>query len=294
MMEIIDAHHHLWDLESKNYPWLCDEGGWAPPELRQSYLLEDFVADGEGLSIAKSVHVQAEFDERRPVEETAWLQSIADRDDSGGFPHGIVAYADLSNPDVEATLEQHRAYPNVRGIRQILNWRESSPLAIASRNYLADDVWRRQFSLLRRHDLSFDLQLLHDQMPAAVEFLRAHPDTTIIVDHTGMPIERDEPSLESWQRGMQLLASRENVHVKISGLGMSAVGFDVDAIRPLVLQTIEWFGVERCLFASNFPVDRLGVGYRTLWETFDQLTQEMSVDERRALFHDNAARLYRV
>lgn len=293
-MDIVDAHHHLWDLDMKSHPWLCDEGGWAPAELRQSYLLDDFRTDGEGLSVVKSVHVQAEFDETRPVDETAWLQSIADHPDSGGFPHGIVGYANLSHSDVEATLEAHLAHPNVRGIRQILNWRENSPLAMTDRNYLADDTWRHHFALLHRHGLSFDLQLLHDQMPAAAEFLRAHPNAVIVLDHTGMPIERDEESLASWRSGMQLLAELDNVHVKLSGLGMSALGFDVDAIRPLVLQTIEWFGVERCLFASNFPVDRLGTDYRTLWTTFDDFTQDLSESERRALFHDNATRVYRL
>ena len=298
-MQIIDPHHHLWDLERHDYPWLRPETPHPAGDLTpicRSYRLDDFLADAAGLELVKSVHLQAEIDRRDPVAETAWLQAVADAPGSRGFPHGIVAFADLADPRVEATLERHCGHANVRGIRYLLNYEAGEPLYCATErdDWLRDPRWRQGYALLANYGLSFDLQIFWQQMEDALDLARTFPDTQIILNHTGMPRKRDRDYVEAWRNGMRTLAAAPNVAVKISGLGMFHHDWTAELIRPFVLDAIEIFGTDRCMFASNFPVDRLHADYHAIWQAFDRMTADFAPAERRALFYDNAARFYRL
>jgi len=298
-MKIIDPHHHLWDLDRFHYPWLAEPvehiaGDYTA--IRRSYRIADFLEDAKIQDLVKSVHLEADFDHNDdPVKESAWLQSLADDPGAGGFPHGIVAYADLSARDVEDVLVRHCRYPNMRGIRQALNHAPEARLCFAERGDLMTDArWRAGFALLESFDLSFDLQVWPWQMDDAVRLARDFPNVLIILDHTGMPIYRDEGGFKRWRDSMRALAGLFNVAVKISGLGMFDHHWTVETIRPFVLETIELFGVERCMFASNFPVDKLMSSYDDLWRSYAVITAACSANEQRRLFHDNAARYYRL
>jgi predicted TIM-barrel fold metal-dependent hydrolase len=297
-LRIIDAHHHLWDLNVNHYPWLTDArreiliGDPAP--IAKNYVLPDFLDDAKNQKVAKSVHLEAGHSGADPVLETAWLQKIAENPGSGGFPHAIVAHANFAAPDVQRTLERHCEHRNVRGIRHILNRHPNPILNFADRDYLHDPSWRHNFPLLKRFNLSFDLQIYPAQMADGAALARENPEIQIILNHTGMPIERTNEGFAEWRAGMQGLSAFSNVAVKISGLGMLDHHWTEDSIRPFVLATIDIFGVDRCVFASNFPVDRLMSDYDTLWNAFKAITAEFSESERAALFHDNAARLYRI
>jgi predicted TIM-barrel fold metal-dependent hydrolase len=298
-MQIIDPHHHLWDLDRHAYPWLRPETPHPAGDLTpicQSYRLDDFFADAAELELVKSVHLQAEIDRSDPIKETAWLQAVADAPGSRGFPHGVVAFADLADPKVEATLEQHCRYANMRGIRYILNYEAGQPLYCATErgDWLRDPQWRQGFGLLAKYGLSFDLQIFWQQMADALDLARTFPDTQIILNHTGMPRKRDRDYVEAWRGGMRTLAAAPNVATKISGLAMFHHNWTAEVIRPFALDTIDIFGIDRCMFASNFPVDKLHADYRAVWQAFDQITADFSPDERRKLFHDNAARFYRL
>lgn len=290
---LIDPHHHLWDLSLYHYPWLEARPHPDPlASIRRTYLLDDFLADTRNQHLVKSVHVQAEIVPDQAAAETAWLQAIADEH---GFPHGIVAFAPLHDPQVAALLEAHAAHRNVRGIRQLLNWHEQPSKSQADRpDYLTDARWQAGYALLERHNLSYDLQAYPVQLPDAARLAGRYPDTPMIVNHTGMPFERHADALRVWRTGMRLLAQRPNASVKISGLGMSDPHWTVDTLRPLVLETIDIFGVDRCMFASNFPVDKVYSSYDELFDAFKAITAEFSDGERRALFHDNAQRIYRL
>jgi predicted TIM-barrel fold metal-dependent hydrolase len=298
-MQIIDPHHHLWDLERHDYPWLRPETSHPAGDLTpicQSYRLDDFLFDAAELELVKSVHLQAEVDRRDTVAETAWLQAIADAPGSRGFPHGIVAFADLADPKVEVTLERHCQYANLRGIRYILNYEAGEPLYCATGrgDWLRDPQWRAGYALLGRYGLSFDAQIFWQQMADALDLARAFPETQMILNHTGMPRKRDPDYLEGWRNGMRRLATAPNVAAKISGLAMFHHEWTPEVIRPFVLDTIDIFGTDRCMFASNFPVDKLHADYSAIWAAFDQITADFASEERRALFHDNAARFYRL
>jgi predicted TIM-barrel fold metal-dependent hydrolase len=120
------------------------------------------------------------------------------------------------------------------------------------------------------------------------------PGIPMLLNHTGLPVRRDPVYLDAWRAGMRALAERPNVAAKISGLNMFHHDLTNEIIRPFVLDTIDIFGVERCMFASNFPVDKLHADYASIWQAFDQITADFSEPDRRALFHDNAARFYRL
>ena len=205
----------------------------------------------------------------------------------------MVAYADLSLPDAEAFLEGHCRYANVRGIRQMLHE------AMVDSNHprpslMGNPVWRKNFKLLKKYDLSFDLQVYYPQMEQAGELAAEHPDIRFILCHTGQPSRRDADGLAGWRRGMRLLSEMPNVSVKISGLGMFDRRWTIDSIRPFVLDTIEWFSAYRSMFASNFPVDGMAGPYAALWKAYSVLTESFSDDERRRLFSENARRIYRL
>ena len=294
---VIDPHHHLWDLGRNKYPWLQErplaprlEGDIRP--IAEDYLLKDYLSDVRNHNVVKSVHVECGWDPSNPVGETEWLQGMADKH---GFPHGIVARATLDAPDVEQVLEGHARHKNVRGIRHAINWHPDPAKTYVNRaDLIRTDAWRRGFGLLGRYDLSFDLQLYPAQMADAAALAHAYPDVLIILNHAGMAVDRNEEGIRLWRRGMQELAGAANVVVKISGLGTVDPDWTVESIRPFVLQTIEAFGVSRCMFASNFPVDKLFSDFDTLYAAFREITAPFSAEERRMLFHDNAARYYRL
>jgi predicted TIM-barrel fold metal-dependent hydrolase len=295
-LPIIDAHHHLWDLEHGRYPWL--QGPMAKrsfgdfSKIRRSYRIEDYLADTKNQNVVKSVHLQAEYDHTDPVAETRWLQGVAD---AHGFPHAIVAFADLAAPGLGALLEQHCRYRNVRGIRQLLNW-HPDPLKTftASPDIIASAAWQGGYRLLREFGLSFDLQIYYGQMEEGYQLAKRFPETQIILNHTGMPADRTPEDVAGWRRGMKRLAEAPNVACKISGLGMVDLTWTVDSIRPFVLDAIEAFGVDRCAFASNFPVDSLFSSYDAIFDAFKAITRDFPAGDRAKLFHDNAARLYRI
>lgn len=273
-LQVVDPHVHFWDIDTHHYPWLAKPGvsfvGDAR-ELAHNYVVADLVRDADeagGLEVLKVVHVEANHDPADPVEETRWLQSLADdaREHEGragrGWPNGIVAAADLSRPDAPEILAAHAAFANTRGIRQILNVHANPLYDYVGRHYLRDNTWRRHFALLARHRLSFDLQLYPSQMEEAAALARAHPDIPIIV--------------------------------KISGLAMFDHEWTVESLRPYVLQTLDTFGVERAMFASNFPVDRLFGSYGALWRAYADIVSGASESERAALFRTNAEKIYRI
>jgi len=294
-MSIIDPHHHLWDMEKIRYPWLEEEdktaffGSYAP--LARNYLVEDYLADSHQQNLKKSVHLQAESDHENPLAETRWLSGVAEQHD---IPCAIVAYADFTNENIQSVLEQHCEFERVRGIRQILNFHQDPMLSYTERNLLEDDEWRKNFGLLSRFDLSFDMQLYYQQMAQAARLATRYDQTRIIINHTGMPVEREKEGIEGWRAGMRVLAACPNIVVKISGLGMTDPKWTIESIRPFVLETIEIFGAERCMFASNFPVDSLFSSYDTLFDAYRSIVSDFSVSEQSMLFHDNAERYYRL
>jgi predicted TIM-barrel fold metal-dependent hydrolase len=294
---IIDAHQHFWDVERNHYPWLHATepipfryGDYRA--IRRTYLPGDYHADAGPHRIVKTVHVEAEWNPADPVGETRWLEEIARRH---AVPSAAVAQAWLDRDDAATVLAAQAAHPIVRGVRH-------KPRAAASAadvragapGSMGDPAWRRGFALLEEHGLSFDLQTPYWHLYEAAELASAFPRTTIIINHTGLPADRSDTGLAAWRHAMRAVAACHNVAVKISGLGQRGLPWTLDANQPIIRDTIEIFGVERSMFASNFPVDKLVGSFDTIFSGFRRAVADLPLADQRKLFHDSAARIYRL
>lgn len=296
-LPIIDAHQHFWDLERNYLPWLCDEpmipfryGDYSA--IRQNYLPEDYRRDTANYRVVGSVFIETEWDPKTPVDETRWVHELAERE---GLPSVMVAQARLDQPDLEEVLEAHCAFPRVRGIRHKPRAAPSpNEVVTGAPGSMGDSAWRRGFARLADHGLSFDLQSPWWHFQEAADLAATYPDTQIIINHTGLPADRSEAGIQGWRDAMSVVARQPNVAVKISGIGVPDLPWTADLNRRVVLETIECFGVERCMFASNFPVDSLVASFATLFDGFMTITESLGETERLKLFHDNAVRLYRM
>jgi predicted TIM-barrel fold metal-dependent hydrolase len=294
---IVDAHFHLWNPEHNYHPWLCDEppipfryGDYRP--IRRSYLPEDYSRDSAAFDVSASVYVEAEWDPADPIGETRWISAIADEH---GFPDVVVAQAWLDRDDVEEVLATQASFSRVRSVRHKPR-AAPTPEAVRPRaeGSMSDERWRSGYALLAEHGLDFDLQIQYWHLHEAYELARDFPRTRIILNHTGLPADRSEAGLAGWRRAMRRLAQAPNVVVKISGLGQPGTPWTVDANGSIVLDTIDIFGVDRCMFASNFPVDSLVAGFDTIYGGFMRIVEHLPLSDRRKLFGENARRIYRI
>ena len=299
-IKIVDAHHHLWDLNNKDtkYSWLMVTEGEAffgdYAAIRKNYLLEDYIEDTKNQNIIKSVHVQAEHDDDKPVNETAWLQNLADTH-SSKLPNAIVAFADFSKNNVSELLDAHQEYKNTRGIRQILSYNKDEPkYSHATEDFMKNSTWVENFKYIRNRNLSFDIQIYKHQMEDAVNLANKYNDILFILNHTGEPCYQSKEYIESWEQNMKKLAKCENVVAKISGLGMFDPNWTIDSTRIFVEKTIQIFGIERCMFASNFPVDKIFNSFDTYWNSFKEITKHYSENDKKLLFSSNAEKYYRI
>ena len=294
---IVDAHHHLWDLGLAKHPWIVPDPKEEmvfgdPTPLYRNYLPADLEADAAGLDLAASVHIEAGWDRGDPVGETRWLAKLKE---NSRLPTVAVVHAPLDNPRVEAILEQQAAFPFVRGVRFIVSWHEDPKKRFVQRpDYMRDAQWLAGFAALERYNLSFDLMLYPGQMADAASLADRFPDTTIIVNHAGSPVDRDAAGMASWRDGLKRLAERANVRLKISDLVAYDHDWTLDSLRPVVLDCLAAFGTDRAMFASDFPVAGLHAGYREMHAIFGSVVAELTDAEQRRLFCDNARRDYRI
>jgi len=296
-LPIIDAHQHFWDLEHNRHPWLQD----LPPipfrygdytALRRNYLPADFRRDCGEHRVLKAVHVEAEWDPQDPVGETRWVSALAA---AHGIPNAIVAQAWLDRADVAAVLAEQAAFPLVRGVRHKPRAAASPGGVVAGApGSMGDARWRAGYALLEGHGLHFELQTPWWHLAEAVDLARAFPGTRIVLNHTGLPADRSAAGLAGWAAAMRAFAACPNAAVKISGLGIPGRPWRVEDNAPIVREVIATFGAERCMFASNYPVDSLVASYDTIMAGFKAIVADRPHAERRALFHDNAARIYRI
>lgn len=291
-LPFVDTHLHFWDLERFRYPWLADF-----PELASDYLPGDLLADAAGRLPAALVHVQAEVDHALdPVLETEWVAGLADALGPALPPLAHVAYADLRDAGLDRLLERHRAHEVVRGIRQEVWFDPASTRADVPReNMLADPAWAAGLARLPAHGLSFDLLAWPHQLAQAADLCAAVPDLQVVVDHTGLPPAQEGADLQVWREGLRRFAEIVPRSVlKLSAMAFVAAPWTVETVAPRVREAIEIFGADRCMFGSNFPVDRSGASYDGLWSAYEQIVAEASPAERSALFSETARRTYRI
>lgn len=295
-LPIIDAHHHVWDLALKRHPWLVGEpirfryGDYAA--IRKTYLPDDYRRDSARFNVVGTVYVEAEWDPTDPIGETRWVHDVAER---CGLPNAVVAQAWLDRDDAAHVLAQQAAFPLVRSIRH--KPKSATRRQDAKRGAPGSmdcPKWRAGYALLARHGLHFDLQTPWWHFDAAADLARDFPGTTIIVNHTGLPADRSAEGLAGWRAALERLARQPNAALKISGIGVPGQRWTPDLQAPVVRDAIRIFGVERAMFASNFPVNSVVATFDEIFGGFLEITRDLPEDARRRLFHANAAHVYRV
>lgn len=291
---IVDTHLHLWDLDQFEYPWLADDGA---EDLHWDYLVDDWVNDSAAVDVAATVHVQAEMSHATdPAEETAWLASLEAHRPSDPVPTVCIGYADLRAPDLDDVLDRHQRHSLFRGVRQEAWFDPNSARADVPRHNLLDDAaWVAGLDRLSSRQLSFDLLVWSHQLTQAASIFAEKPELAVVLEHTGLPIDSDAEQRELWRSGMRSFATKvPHAMLKISALRFVSATWSLPDLAPVVKEAIEIFGPHRCMFGSNFPVDRPAISYHQLWSGYDSMTADLSNDERTMMFTANAARTYRI
>jgi predicted TIM-barrel fold metal-dependent hydrolase len=285
---LVDSHVHFFDLQepSLHYSWLqpdvreLDPIGPVGALQAQRYWAEDFLAESRFSDVQAVIHVDAGSDQPDPVAETRWIQAFHDR---LGVPQAHVARCDLARPDAQTIIDRHREYPVLRGVRDL-----------RYDGYLTDAAWERGFSCLADTGLVCCMDPLLEHMSHAATLIEAHPAIPVCIDHASYPRRRDADYFRAWREGMHAIARNPNAVVKISGLGMVDHQWTVESIRPWVLACIGEFGVERSLFGTNWPVDRLYSSYTDVAAAYREIVSEFTVAEQHALLAGNARRIFRL
>jgi predicted TIM-barrel fold metal-dependent hydrolase len=242
--------------------------------------------------VAKSVYSQVNVAPGEEVAEVAWVQSLADRH---GFPHAITGFANLADPDVASTLDRQLEHPNLRGIRQQLHWHENPLYRFAPRpDIMNEAAWRRGLREVANRGLVFELQVFPSQMADAARLARDFPDLTLVLMHAGMQHDRSAAGLAAWRSGMDALAACPNVATKLSGLGTFEHRCAPDLWQPIVRETIERFGPSRCMFGSNFPVEKLWARYADEVAATRAAIADLSTHEQDEVMRKAAERVYRI
>ncbi len=292
--EVIDTHHHIW--RRKDISWLAD-----PPiprmfgdyfGIRRDYPAAEWVNDIVPQGVVKSVHVTANWGITRALDETRWLQSVADKH---GFPHGIVCQADMADPELDAKLKAQKQFPNLRGVRQMLYW-DGEPLrqSVSRPDYCNSSEFRRGFALLEKHELHFELQVFAGQAQYALDLIKAFPNVRMILVHAGMLTDRAPHMIEQWRSALTAMAVFRNLHVKLSGLGMFSQGVTPPQVRQVIRDSIQIFGIERTIYGSNFPLEKLHASYADFFAVYRTVLSEYTEAEQRKVLHDNAVKFYRL
>ncbi|HUQ12780.1 MAG TPA: amidohydrolase family protein [Novosphingobium sp.] len=333
-LAIIDPHHHLWDLRPLIGAFPEPRHAFIETIARTPYYTFDqLLADATcGHRVVGTVFMECgafyragASDAMKPVGEVEYVNGVAAQGASGLYGEvrpcaAIVGHAELTLGDgARAVLEALRAAApdRFRGIRHAAAWDADAavlgPPFHAPQGLYSSDAFRAGFRHLGELGLSFDAWLLEPQLPDVIGLARAFPDTTIVLDHCGTPLGTASyagklgENFERWRGNIRALAECANVNVKLGGLAMAfcalpdegpEAGLSSERLaelwKPYIETCIEAFGPERCMFESNYPVDKWGASYATLWNAFKRLAKDASADDKRALFAGTAARVYAI
>jgi len=314
---VCDPHHHFWVHRPE-------------PAAYQQYLLPDLAADinsGHNVRSTVFIEVRAEYrtegpEELRPMGEVEFVQKLADESASGAYGSARAAAAIIGKADlklgegVRPVLEAlQAASPNrFRGVRHSVGWDPSPEVADREiRGALATDGYRAGARVLAQMGFLLENSLYFPQLGELADFANALPELTIVLNHCGGLLrvgpyaDRDNEVLAEWRRGLAAVAKCPNVIMKVGGVGQARYGFDwskrevpvgseelAGSLAPLMNYCIEQFGPSRCMFESNFPVDKVAYSYNVIYNAFKRLSKGYSATERASLFHDTAARVYRI
>ena len=291
---MIDAHFHIWRRD--DLPWLTGPmvprifGPYGP--IRRDYPMAEYLRDIDGSGAEAAVCVQANRAPEEGEAEVAWVEGVAN---ATGWPQGIVGFADMTVADARPALDRLARHPRMRGIRQQMHWHTNPAWRFAARpDLVRDPAVLRNVAHLADYDWVFELQVFAGQMPAACDLVDACPGVTFVLVHAGMLADLSDEGRDLWRRNIADLARRPNVTAKLSGFGTFLRRSDPAHVGWMLSETVLAFGAERCLFGSNFPIEKLWTPYAGLLEAVRQGAGGLSQGEREAVFSGTARRVYRL
>ena len=285
----VDTHVHLFDHSVDGLAWEFHDTDWEHPRLKGAFRLDEpkyavpqFRTEVRPHGVVKMVHIQAVKMDRDRAAETAWLQSVADQQ---GWPNALIGPAVLADESAPSDVERQAVFANFRGVRE-----RGDPASIDTKEF------DRGVDALAAANAICEFMITLDDYDAAIAVMRRHPDVTFVLEHAGLPVvSRTDAYFATWSDAVRRVAAVDNVVCKISALSSGAPAtFFVESIRRWVLGCIDAFGVERCMFASNWPIDKLFVTYGQLIGAFTKIVEECTPAEQEALFATNAERVYRI
>ena len=297
-MKILDSHHHLWNLQALDYIWLKQIGKLKPfgdpSPIQKNYITKDFLNDvnkSSEIELVGSVHIQVDSALNDPVSETSWLSKSI----PNGIPSAIVGYLDLTKVDAEDILIRHLTFPKFRGVRQIIGMLEKSPnLSFTNENLLKNKIWRKNFDILRKNKVSFDLQLYPEQMKESANFLSNYPEMRVVIDHAGSPYDKSNSGLKVWKNGLIELANLPNLYIKLSGFGMYDNNWSSDSNQKIFDTILEIFKPNRIMWGSNFPVERLKNSYSYCLEQLFKWLKPLSTEDKNSIASETAISFYQI
>ena len=296
-MPIVDAHHHLWDLSAGRYPTKQDQydtnfflGDYR--KICRDYMPADYVDALNGYRVVGSVHIQAMRALDEQVAETEWLETMHRQ---FGLPSVVVGHVSFIQPDCAAILEGHARSPLMRGIRSRPTTSPGPTASVAGApGTMQDDHWRRNFALLEKHGMSWDMRIPYWHLEEGAEVARSFPGIPMVVNHTGLPLDRSEEGLAIWRKGLAALADCPNVVIKISELGLPHGKWDVPSNVGVVREAAAIFGPDRIIFASNLPVASLSTTFGGIVAVMREALARETPETLGKFFAHNAIRFYRM
>lgn len=295
-LPIIDAHHHLWDLSGPLFHTQMMEhpesflGDYAA--IRRTYLAPEYRRDTALHNVIATVHVEAEVDRAQQLDETRWLEGIHREH---GMPNAVVAHAWVDTPRAEEVIAKQASSLLVRGIRtKPLVSKGPAHSVRGLKRSIQDPAWRKGLLLLPKYKLSWDLRVPFWHLSEVAELLHELPPFPVVLNHTGYPWDRSEPALAVWRKGMKALAAHDHVCCKVSALMVPGQAWTLESNQPIIDEAIDTFGADRCMFASNFPVDSLLGSWDYIYSGFKRSVANRPRAEQLALFAGTAKRFYRI
>ncbi len=298
-LRVVDAHLHIWDLRANHHPWLSDE---PPPPfrygdsrpLRRNYMPADYRRDAASQNVVATVYMEAEHDPADPIRETRWVHEVAARE---GLPQAMAGAVFLDREDAGAIIRAQEAFPMVRSLRHKPKG-AARPEDYQAGHRIPGSMrcprWRAGYRLLADSRLFFELQTPWWHLGDALELARDVPGTLIVLNHLGLPADRTEAGLAGWREAMARLSEAPNVRVKLSGICVPGQRWTADLNGWIVQEAVRLFGAERCMWASNFPVDGLVSGFEEILSAMRAIAAGLRRAERLAIFHGTAVATYRL
>jgi predicted TIM-barrel fold metal-dependent hydrolase len=260
--------------------------------LRCDYTGDDYLSDIYAEGVTKSVYVQANWANDMALEEVSWVQSVSDR---LGYPHAIVGYADIASPLLPSLLDLQMKFKNFRGVRQQLHWHKNPKYQFAkTADLFKSKDWLKGFAEIDKRGLSFELQVFSTQMSDAYDLVCQFPNTKFILTHAGMLESNFAEDIQRWSNGVEKLSKCPNLFIKLSGLGTFSHTCEMHIWEPVVDKMIALYGADRCMFGSNFPVEKLWTNYSQMISVIRKCIAKYSLDEQNAVLHGTAEKVYNI